>query len=416
MKTITIGLLGLGTVGKGIVDLLQKQAEKISNIHKFTFNIKKVAVHHLNKHSISELPQGTILTDQIDDVINDPEIQIVVEAMGTIDLARKAIKQAILNGKSVVSANKDLLASYGDELTNLAQTKGVDFFYEASVAGGIPILRVLSSSLATNEITQVSGIVNGTANYILTKMSQENLSYKAALKEAQDKGYAESNPENDIKGIDSAYKLIILSRFAFGQSLKLQDFPINGIDKISSAQLANASKLGYKIKLLAVAREKDKNIYAFVGPMAIPVTNSLSHINGVQNAVTVESTDLGSTTYTGAGAGAGPTASSIISDLLIVGTNIVKGTCGSKFNNFSQKLSISSLTDLPQQYLITIKGSAQNLPSIKNACKQYVDNGKRFTGLTHSLTNHELNKLVEESHNSNLSLYYLPILNSWNKK
>lgn len=202
METITIGLLGLGTVGKGVVTLLQKQAAKIARTQDFRFKLKSVAVHNLDRHQNDDLPAGTILTDKVTTVVDDPEIQIVVEAMGTIEPAKVAICQAILNGKSIISANKDLLATAGEEILQLAKTAKVDFFYEASVAGGIPILRVLSSSLETDQISQITGIINGTANYVLTAMDRENKDYATALKDAQELGYAEADPTNDVQGID----------------------------------------------------------------------------------------------------------------------------------------------------------------------------------------------------------------------
>lgn len=417
MKTITIGLLGLGTVGKGVVTLLQKQAAKIARTQDFRFKLKSVAVHNCAHHRNDNLPAGTILTDKVTDVVDDPEIQIVIEAMGTIEPAKVAICQAILNGKSIISANKDLLATAGDEILPLAKTAGVDFFYEASVAGGIPILRVLSSSLETDQITQITGIINGTANYVLTAMDREHKDYATALKAAQDLGYAEADPTNDVQGIDATYKLIILSRFAFGQSLSLKDVPRRGITTISPAQLISAGQLGLKVKLLAVAKEENRQLFSFVGPAAIPASEPLAHVNGVQNAIAVQSDALGETTYTGPGAGAAPTANSILSDLLATGDDIVKGNCGREFNSYRKPVSAKPLTAAPQQYLITVEGTGNLLSIISSiptlSWQQQATGRNYWSGLTPVISRDALEELLITLKRSGQKISYLPIANSW---
>lgn len=417
METITIGLLGLGTVGKGVVSLLQKQAAKIARTQEFRFKLKTVAVHNLDHHKGDNLPAGTILTDKVADVVDDPEIQIVVEAMGTIEPAKVAICQAILNGKSIISANKDLLATAGEEILSLAKTAGVDFFYEASVAGGIPILRVLSQCLETDQITQITGIINGTANYVLTAMDREGKDYHTALKDAQRLGYAEADPTNDVQGIDATYKLIILSRFAFGQSLKLTDVPARGITEITPAQLASARQLGLKVKLLAVAREEHQQLYSFVGPAALAADSPLAHINGVQNAIAVQSDALGETTYTGPGAGAAPTANSILSDLLATGDDIIKDNCGREFNSYRKPALAKPLTAVPQRYLVTVAGEGQllritaSLPSVE---WQRQTTGPGYcAGVTAALSREKLERLLTTLKKSGKQISCVPIANSW---
>ena len=417
MRTITIGLLGLGTVGKGVVALLQKQAPKISRTQEFQFKLKSVAVHNLARHQNDDLPAGTILTDKVATVVDDPEIQIVIEAMGTIEAAKVAICQAILNGKSIISANKDLLATAGPELLDLAKTAKVDFFYEASVAGGIPILRILSSSLETDQITQITGIINGTANYVLTAMDREKQDYATALQAAQKLGYAESDPTNDVQGIDATYKLIILSRFAFGQSLRCADVPSQGITAITPAQLQSADQLGLKIKLLAVAKEFNHQLFSFVGPAALPATEPLAHVNGVQNAIAIQSDALGETTYTGPGAGAAPTANSILSDLLATGDDIVKGNCGREFNSYRRPACARSLAAVPQRYLITIAGTG-NLLSIVSSVptaqwERQVTGNHYWSGLTPVITKTQLTALMKELQKSHQQVAALPLANSW---
>lgn len=414
METITIGLLGLGTVGKGVVTLLQKQAAKIARTQDFRFKLKSVAVHNLEHHQNDDLPAGTILTDKVTTVVDDPEIQIVVEAMGTIEPAKVAICQAILNGKSIISANKDLLATAGEEILQLAKTAKVDFFYEASVAGGIPILRVLSSSLETDQISQITGIINGTANYVLTAMDREDKDYATALKDVQELGYAEADPTNDVQGIDATYKLIILSRFAFGQSLRLADVPRRGITEISPAQLTSAGQFKMKIKLLAVAKKTGNQLFSLVGPAAIPAAEPLAHVNGVQNAIAVQSDALGETTYTGPGAGAAPTANSILSDLLATGDDIVKGNCGREFNNYRQSAAAQPLTAVPQQYLVTVEGERPLVTASSSDLFQQQTVGPHYwSGLTSVISRSTLEKLLHTLGKNGAKVSYLPIANSW---
>ncbi|UNL37095.1 homoserine dehydrogenase [Limosilactobacillus reuteri] len=408
MQTINIGLLGLGTVGSGVVQLLQKQALKIEATTNVRFNLKRVAVAHLNKRREATLPSSTKLTDQISEVVNDPEIQIVIETMGTIEPAKKAITQAINNHKSVITANKDLLALEGQHLANIASENKVDFFYEASVAGGIPILRILSNSLVSDDINCVVGIINGTSNYILSCMANSNISYQSALQAAKEKGYAESNPTNDIKGIDSANKLSILSQFAFGQEINPNDFDNTGIDVLTPNQFKSAESFGYTIKLLAIALKKDESLYYFVGPALIASDHQLAHINGVQNAVLVNSEALGSSLYTGAGAGAKPTANSILSDLIATTKDILNKNCGTAFANYSKKLNTERLNSLEQKYLVT--GLPLNTKNIDiSFIKKAVINGSTCI-VTNPISKHNLIKKLGEMYNT---VNILPIYDSF---
>lgn len=410
MQTITIGLLGLGTVGGGVVKLLQEHAPKIEQTTGVHFVLKRVAVAHLNKPRKVELPPETVLTDQLDTVINDPEIQIIVETMGTVNLARHAITQAIYNHKSVITANKDLLAIDGPQLAQLAKSRHVDFLYEASVAGGIPILRVLSSSLVTDQITQVAGIINGTANYILSAMASDGVSYDKALMDAQAKGYAEANPTNDVKGIDAANKLSILSQFAFGKALDPTQLGVRGIDQLTAAQLASAKQFSYVIKLLAIANRLGDHLYTFVGPSLVDHDDQLAQINGVQNAVAVQSNALGSSVYTGPGAGAKPTANSILSDLAAAANDILDYDCGSAFNNYHEELVPCKLNSVPQEYLITVYDWTKAPTDQIDWQKE--DHGDHYwSGLTPVISYDQLNFLLE-SISSNYAVNYLPVYNT----
>lgn len=408
METIKIGLLGLGTVGSGVVNLLQEHAAKIEQTSNIHFVLKRVAVAHLDKPRDVTLPDTTALTDQIEEVIDDPEIQIVVETMGTVNLARKAITRAIYNHKSVITANKDLLAIDGPRLAQLAKSRHVDFLYEASVAGGIPILRVLSSSLVTDQISQVTGIINGTANYILSAMTDENLSYEKALIAAQQKGYAEANPTNDVKGIDTANKLSILSQFAFGKALSPQALAPRGVDRLTSAQLASAHHFGYVIKLLAIAKRNDQDLSTFVGPALVEQSAPLAQVKGVQNAIEVKSHALGSSVYTGPGAGARPTANSILSDLVATAKDILDYDCGSAaFNNYHNDLTAHSLTDQPQSYLITIYHSS-TAPACKLDWKKQFNGPSYWSGITPEISRPQLENLLD-SLPTNTAVDYLPL-------
>ncbi|MEY8441872.1 homoserine dehydrogenase [Lactobacillaceae bacterium 24-114] len=403
MQKITIGLLGLGTVGSGVVKLLEEHAPKIEQIAHTHFILKKVVVAHLDKPRNISLPSSTILIDSIDNVVNDPDIDVVIETMGTISRARQAIIQAIHHHKSVITANKDLIAIEGPKLIQLAKQHHVDLFYEASVAGGIPILRILSNSLVTDQITQVTGIINGTANYILSSMINQNIDYQEALQAAQVQGYAEANPTNDVKGIDTANKLSILSQFAFGKSLDPKKLNIHGIDQLMPAQLVSAHQLGYTIKLLAIAKHLGNRLYTFVGPCLLSQSSLLAQVNGVQNAVMINSNALGASLYTGPGAGAKPTANSILSDLIAIANDISNHNCGNAFNNYHQELDRSNLNELPQQYLLTAD-HALTSPSFQ--WEECLKGSNYWSGITPMLTEDELKVFLNTL---DTSVKYLPI-------
>ncbi|MFC6202073.1 homoserine dehydrogenase [Lactiplantibacillus nangangensis] len=303
-QTIEVGMLGLGTVGSGVVMRLTQAATKIEQTQGIRLHLAAVAVHHLNAPRAVTLPIGTRLTDKIATVVTDPHIQIVIEVMGTLATAEAAIVAALQHGKSVITANKDLIATAGPRLIALAQRQQCDLFYEASVAGGIPILRTLTDSYATDQVQQVAGIINGTANYILSAMTATGATYAEALAAAQRAGYAEADPTNDVSGLDTTYKLMILSQFAFGQGLTISQIQPQGITMITAAACQQAAQSGWQVKLLAQAQLQVGQLYCRVAPVAVPNTLALSQINGVQNGVAVRSQAIGQSLYTGPGAGA----------------------------------------------------------------------------------------------------------------
>ena len=350
--TIEVGMLGLGTVGSGVVERLTKAATKIEQTQRLRLHLAAVAVNHLNAPRKIDLPIGTRLTDSIDAVVTDPHIQIVIEVMGTLKTAERAITTALEHGKSVVTANKDLVATAGERLIALAQRQHCDLFYEASVAGGIPILRTLTDSYATDTIQAVAGIINGTANYILSAMTASGVSYPQALHAAQRAGYAESDPPNDVSGLDATYKLIILSQFAFGQRLTLQQVAPRGITELTAADCQGAASNGWQIKLLAQAQRHGRALYCRVAPVAVANGRALSRVAGVQNGVAISSQAIGESLYTGPGAGSTATANSVLNDVIAAAQRLRLGTRGPAFNRNQTQLTVGRLDQLPQAYLL----------------------------------------------------------------
>jgi len=314
MKDIVkIGILGLGTVGSGVV----KSLKPFSNII-----IKSIAVKDINKSRSVELADGVLTTDAMS-IVNDPEIDIVVELIGGVQPAYELITQALENKKHVVSANKELIAKFGKELFGLAQKNDVVLLYEAAVAGGIPVVMPLKTALIGNQIKKVQGILNGTTNYIITKMTNQGASFEEVLQEAQKLGYAEADPTGDVKGYDAMYKIAILASIAFGKRVRVENVYREGIDKIKPLDIKCARDLGYKIKLIALAQDLgDKGIDIRVHPMLVDLKHPMAHIDDVLNAVLIEGTPVGEIILSGPGAGEFPTASSVIGDIISLATEM----------------------------------------------------------------------------------------------
>lgn len=354
MQVIKIGVLGLGTVGSGVVRLLRDHQNKISSITGRKLEIKTIMVHDLNKKRDVDL-SGIKLTNQVDDLVNDPEIKIVVEVMGTVEIAKDYVERLLNADKHIITANKDLIATYGSELTELARKNGCDLFYEASVAGGIPILRTIVNSFAADRIIEVKGIVNGTTNYILTQMSQHQVSFAAALQKAQELGFAEADPTNDIEGIDAAYKMIILTYFAFGMNISFEQVKVNGITRIKLADIQQAKKLGYNIKLLGIAKLINDRVDVSVGPVLVPEDQPLAAVQNENNAVLVTGAAVGETMFYGPGAGELPTANSVLSDIIAVTKDIVLKTTGSRFNDYRRDLKQAQPIDVCYSYYFSLR-------------------------------------------------------------
>ncbi len=323
-NTVSVGIIGFGTVGSGTVRILLESAPILKERTGFDIDLKRIADLDVIRDRGISVPAGVLTTDAAA-VINDPEIDIVVELMGGIHPAKEFILQAIRNKKHVVTANKALLATEGNELFAEAERCGVEIGFEASAAGGIPIIKVLREGLIANRIIAVYGIINGTSNYIFTKMTEEKVEFSVALKEAQRLGYAEADPTFDIEGIDSAHKLTILASLAHGIPLSYNEVYKEGITKITAQDIVFASELGYKVKLLAITKATDEGIEMRVHPTMVPNEYLISKVDGVFNAVYVQGDAVGSTLYYGRGAGDMPTGSAVVADIIDIGRNIMCG-------------------------------------------------------------------------------------------
>ena len=321
MKKVGIGLLGLGTVGQGVANIISQPKDRHPLVGEL--ELVSVAVRNLKKKRDISIPDS-ILTTNPTEIINNPNIQIVVEVMGGIEPAKSLIIQAIRAGKSVVTANKAVIARHGEEISNEAKAAGVYVLIEAAVGGGIPIIEPLKQSLGGNQITKVSGIINGTTNYILSRMDKEGVNYAEVLKDAQDLGYAESDPAADVEGSDAADKIAILSGLAFGGAINRANIPTTGINLLEAIDVNYARKLGYGIKLLAISErggtqpnsEDSQPLSVWVEPTLVPEDNPLAGVNGVNNAILVEGNPIGQVMFFGPGAGSGPTASAVVADIL----------------------------------------------------------------------------------------------------
>jgi len=320
MSAINIALLGMGTVGTGVVKILTKNARNISQKVGIPVVIKKILVRNLTK--VRTVATEAELVTNIEEILSDPDITIVVEIMGGEIPSKDYMLAALKAGKHVVTANKDVVSKYGRELFEAAEASQVDFLFEASVGGGIPIIRPLKQCLAANQITEIMGIVNGTTNYMLTKMSTEKLDYADVLAEAQAKGYAESDPTADVGGFDAARKIAILASIAFGVRITLDDVSIEGITNISIQDIEYAKELGFIIKLLAIAKQNEQGINVRVHPAFLPASHPLASVNDVFNAIFVKGDAVGETMFYGRGAGELPTASAVVADIIDVARDI----------------------------------------------------------------------------------------------
>ena len=325
--TIHIALLGSGTVGSGVSEVLRMNVRELAERVGKNIVLKKVLVRYIKKPRKNI--DMSLLTDDFESIVNDKDIDIVVEVMGGLHPAKEYMLRAIEAGKSIVTANKDVRATYGKDVLGAAERAGVDFQFEASVGGGIPIITSLKQSLTANKITEVMGIVNGTTNYMLTKMANDGVSYETVLKEAQEKGYAEADPTADVEGLDAARKAAILASIAFNTRVHFNDVSVEGITKITTEDIDYAKDLGFVIKLLAIGKDSaEKGVDVRVHPVFLPKEHPLASVNGVYNAIFVRGNAIGDTMFYGQGAGSLPTASAIVADIVEVARNMVHHNLG----------------------------------------------------------------------------------------
>jgi homoserine dehydrogenase len=334
MKEIKVGMIGFGTVGSGVVGILQKNSGLIEKRMGAKLVLKRIADIDLKTDRGVKLKPG-VLTRRAEEVIKDPEIDIVMELIGGIEPAKTFILKAIRNRKHIITANKALLALHGDEIFREAHRFGVDVNFEASVGGGIPLIRSIKEGLVANRIHSIFGILNGTSNYILSKMTDEGGNFKEVLKEAQGKGYAEADPTYDIEGIDAAHKLAILVRLAFGTALRFNEIFIGGISEITPLDIQFGREFGYRIKLLAIAKMEKGKIEARVHPTMIPEGHLLSTVEGVFNAIYIKGDAVGPALFYGQGAGQMPTGSAVVSDLVELGRNLLVQAKGHRVPSLS---------------------------------------------------------------------------------
>ena len=348
---IQIAVMGYGTVGSGVVEVLNTNQASIDKRVGEEVRVKYV----LDLRDFPGDPVESVLVHDFETIVNDPEVKVVVEVMGGVEPAYTFTKRCLLAGKSVCTSNKALVAAHGAELLQIAKDKNLNYLFEASVGGGIPIIRPLQTCLTADEIVEISGILNGTTNYILTNMTYGGANFDDALKDAQEKGYAERNPEADVEGYDTCRKIAILTSLAFGSTVKFEEIQTEGITKISTADFAYAEKLGCVVKLLATSFKKDEKVYAITAPFLIDATHPLYNVNDVLNGIYIHGNVIGDVMFFGAGAGKLPTASAVVADVV----DCVKHKGRNVMTLWSyEKLELGSAMEVERTFFVRIKDRA----------------------------------------------------------
>ena len=348
-----MGLLGLGTVGAGVADVLREKNSSLGRRLGRSIVLARVLVRDLSKARAVSIPSA-LLTTTAAEVIDSPDIDLVVEVLGGVDPAFDYVRRSLENGKHVITANKELMAHHGLELLRVAQDHGRDLFFEASVGGGIPLIGPFRQDLAANEITEIHAIINGTTNYILTRMTEDGVDFNHALEEAKQKGYAEPDPTNDIDGHDSAYKLAILASLAFGGPVPPESVYTEGIRQLSAVDFDYARELGYTVKLLATSKRDADGVEVRVHPALVTRDYLFSQVSGVENAVRIKGDLLGHAVFAGRGAGPGPTSSAIIADLIDLVHNINAGTHARIPTRFDENLVIKPMSQVVSRFYFRV--------------------------------------------------------------
>lgn len=354
MNQVNVALLGFGTVGQGTYELLTKNQELIANRSGVDIKVKRIFVRNVEKYKEYPLGEETSFTTSFEDILQDESIQIVVEVMGGTDFAAKCVEQCLVAGKNVATANKDLLADQGPYLLDLANKHKVDLRYEASVLGGIPIIRTLYESLGGNKITELIGILNGTTNFILSNMTEKGAGYEEVLKEAQALGFAEADPTSDVEGYDAARKLAILSSIAFNRKLFFDDVTCEGITRIDATDIAFGKEFGYTIKLLGIAKETKKGLSLNVHPAFIDNHHPLASVRGSYNALYVKGNGIDDAMFYGRGAGSLPTGSSVVSDIMEIAKNIVAKQTGQLISYYYADKNLYAPGKIESSYYIRL--------------------------------------------------------------
>jgi len=357
-REIGVGLIGVGVVGGGVARALLERREYFGRQVGAPLTLRRAAVRDVTRARSVELPAG-VLTGNVREVLEDPAIDIVVEVMGGEEPARTYIRQALAAGKHIVTANKELMAKSGPELLAEAHQRGLDIMFEASVGGGIPLIAPLRRDLLANRITSIRAIINGTTNYILTSMANKGTDYADALAEAQSLGYAESDPTNDVEGLDAAYKLAIMASLGFRTRVRPSDIYVEGITKLTGRDFRFAAELGYVIKLLAIAERTDGRIFARVAPVFLPQSEPLAKVDGVFNAVQIVGDLTGTVLFQGRGAGAEPTSSAVVADILDLAHSIVLGSHERKYWDPESDVPVESMDEMETRYYVRVTVSDQ---------------------------------------------------------
>ncbi|HYP23205.1 MAG TPA: homoserine dehydrogenase [Actinomycetota bacterium] len=352
-RPVRIGLLGCGTVGGATASILLRHASDLEQRTGVPVELRRVAVRDASRERGVELPEGSITMDPWA-VVKDPAIDVVVETIGGLDPARELVLAALAAGKHVVTANKELIATHGRELLDAAASGGVDVLFEAAVGGGIPVIRSIKESLAGDRLVRVMGIVNGTTNFILTRMSEDAMSFEAALAEAQGLGYAEADPTADVEGHDAASKLAILATLAFGGRVVASDVRRQGIANVTAEDVAAAHDLGYEVKLLAVAERDEGQVAVRVHPAMVPKTHPLASVREAFNAVFVEGEEVGELMLLGRGAGGAATASAVVGDVVELARNLAQGAPGAPTDAFSRDATIRPPEEARVRYYLVL--------------------------------------------------------------
>ena len=393
-KQLNIGLLGMGVVGSGVCQVLAEQKEAILARTGVSVQITKALASPYEDKSALAAKYGFALTNEANELFEDETIDVIVELIGKIDPAKAFISAALENKKHVVTANKDLIATHGPELLAIAEKAGVSLYYEASVGGGIPILRTLSTHYLPDTITGIFGIVNGTTNYMLTKMTEDGMTYEDALSQAQVKGFAESDPSNDVDGFDAAYKMVILTKFAFGKTIDVADVATKGIRGLAVEDIKQAQAFGYEVKLIGAAQKTDDgSLTVSVGPVLVPKNHALATIQNEFNGIFIKSDGIDQSMVYGPGAGSRPTATSVVADLTVLAKNKTFGIV-EPFLTFEKETALASVQEVPVQHYVSFSSKDLNAASFpewfESKHTAFDEASQRIAGITKPISEKDL--------------------------